>query len=239
MEPSHFLRLCTFEVATHLGRHRRLGSPRDGRLIDLNFAAAWYMAQTGEPEPQRMADALVPANLLDFLRAGLRATHTAEELFLGAGPHPPDWWRHDSPPRGPNDETLVYQNGDVRPTGLFGSANEIQGLAACQWEIASVSGAGGALAGYTLRLGCGARTVLGPCLVRPFELPEPTAVAWVLRVNGETRGEGSANATFPAAAGGEPGELTGGGVLGSTELQSGDDISFEAPQIGVLHARVL
>src|SRR5947209_4612477 len=109
MEPRAELKLCTFEVSTHLGRRQRLGGQKDGRIVDLNFATAWYLAQTGEAEPHRLADALVPSNLLDFLRSGLRAIHTAEELFLGAGPRPSDWWRHDPPLRGPNDETLVYR----------------------------------------------------------------------------------------------------------------------------------
>ena len=52
--------------------------------------------------------------MLEFLRAGLRAMHTAEELFMGAGPRPADWWKIEAPPRGPNDETLVYCPDQVR-----------------------------------------------------------------------------------------------------------------------------
>jgi hypothetical protein len=94
-----------------------MGGFRDGRIMDLNFATAWYLAQQGEPEPQRLADALVPADPDDFRRFGLRAVHTAEELFMGAGPDPHDWWRRDPPPRGPNDETLVYRPDEVRLMG--------------------------------------------------------------------------------------------------------------------------
>src|ERR1044071_6978892 len=108
------MKLCTFEVSTHLGRHNRVGAFKDGRVIDLNFATAWYLAQQGESEPQLLADALVPARMLDFLPARLRAMHTSEELFLGAGPRPEDWWKIENPPRGPNDETLVYAADQVR-----------------------------------------------------------------------------------------------------------------------------
>ena len=101
------MRLCTFEVATHVGRHSRVGAFKDGRVIDLNFATAWNLAQQGESEPQQLADALVPATMLEFLRAGLRAMHTSEELFMGSS-QPADWWKLPCPPRGPNDETLVY-----------------------------------------------------------------------------------------------------------------------------------
>ena len=93
MEPTHHhLNLCTFEVATHLGRYQRLGAHKGGRILDLNFATAWYLAQTGEPDPQRLADALLPSSMIGYLRSGLRASYTAEELFLGAGPNPADWW---------------------------------------------------------------------------------------------------------------------------------------------------
>jgi hypothetical protein len=107
------MRLCTFEVSTHLGRHNRVGAFRDGRIIDLNFAAAWHLAQQGESEPQELADALAPPTMLEFLRAGLRAMHTSEALFTG-GPSPAEWWKLPSPPRGPNDETLVYTPDQVR-----------------------------------------------------------------------------------------------------------------------------
>ena len=45
--------------------------------------------------------------MLEFLRAGLRAQHSAVALFRG-GPSPAAWWKLPSPTRGPNDETLVY-----------------------------------------------------------------------------------------------------------------------------------
>ena len=108
------MRLCTFEVAGHLGRHSRVGAFRDGRVIDLNFATAWHLSQQGESEPQHLANALAPSSMLEFLRAGLRALHTSEQLFGSAGPHPADWWKLETPPRGPNDETLVHLPGQVR-----------------------------------------------------------------------------------------------------------------------------
>jgi 2-keto-4-pentenoate hydratase/2-oxohepta-3-ene-1,7-dioic acid hydratase in catechol pathway len=109
------MKLCTFAVSTPIGRRRRLGAVRSGVICDLNFATAWYLEQQGEPEPQRLANALVPDNMLEFLEAGTRALHTAEELFLGAGPHPSRWWELGAgSPRGPNDETLVYRPEEVR-----------------------------------------------------------------------------------------------------------------------------
>ena len=62
------MRLCTFEVAGHLGRHCRVGAFRDGRVIDLNFATAWHLAQQGEAEPQHLANALAPSSMIEASR---------------------------------------------------------------------------------------------------------------------------------------------------------------------------
>jgi 2-keto-4-pentenoate hydratase/2-oxohepta-3-ene-1,7-dioic acid hydratase in catechol pathway len=98
------MRLGTFEIRTHLGRHRRLGALwRDG-IADLNFACAWLLAREGEARPQRLADAMVPADMLEFLRgertAMRQACRALQALEEGA--------------RGPNDETLVYPLEEVR-----------------------------------------------------------------------------------------------------------------------------
>jgi 2-keto-4-pentenoate hydratase/2-oxohepta-3-ene-1,7-dioic acid hydratase in catechol pathway len=108
------MKLATFQVRTHLGRHDRLGAYLDGRLVDLNFAYAWYMSQQREPAPQALADAHLPGNMLDWLRSGERGLHCALELFLGAGPAPAHWWKEAAPPRGVNDETLVYDPSEVK-----------------------------------------------------------------------------------------------------------------------------
>lgn len=99
------MRLCTFEVRTHLGRHRRLGAVRPEGIVDLNFAYALHRAQDGEPQPQRMADALLPSNMLAFLEGGAPAMHRARHL-LDMPPLTPDL-------RGLNDETLLYQPNEV------------------------------------------------------------------------------------------------------------------------------
>jgi 2-keto-4-pentenoate hydratase/2-oxohepta-3-ene-1,7-dioic acid hydratase in catechol pathway len=108
------MKLCTFEVRTHLGRHLRLGAYIDNLIVDLNFAFAWYMRQQHESEAQALANALLPSAMLEWLGAGERALHSTLELFLGAGPAPSHWWKEAEPPRGPNDETLVYRLEEVR-----------------------------------------------------------------------------------------------------------------------------
>jgi 2-keto-4-pentenoate hydratase/2-oxohepta-3-ene-1,7-dioic acid hydratase in catechol pathway len=64
------MRLCTFEVATVLGRHRRLGAVFPAGIADLNSACARHLAGKGEPRPERLARALVPPDMLEYLRGG-------------------------------------------------------------------------------------------------------------------------------------------------------------------------
>ncbi len=100
------MRLCTFEVRTHVGRHRRLGAVTDSGIVDLNFAYAAHLARQGEPCAQRAADALVPASLLALLEGGASALERARHLLATALPARTD--------RGRNDETLVYAPHEVR-----------------------------------------------------------------------------------------------------------------------------
>jgi len=105
------MKLCTFEVATSLGRHNRLGAVVPGGIVDLNFACAWHLARKGEARPSTLADVLVPDSLLEFITGGetsmgfARATLEAFAKECAGG---------RTPPRGLNDETLVYDPAEIR-----------------------------------------------------------------------------------------------------------------------------
>jgi hypothetical protein len=240
MEPSHHhLKLCTFEICTHLGRHRRLGAHKEGFVLDLNFATAWYLAQTGEPDPHLLANALVPPLMIGYLRSGLRASHTAEELFLGAGPHPAEWWRSDPPPQGPNGETLVYHDGNVRLVDIFGRDLELPGPAACEWGLALVAAAGPAGApmpgGFTIVIRSGTHELAGPYLITPNQIRQPAELPWTARLNGKefATGETTISLTLENTAL-QPGEFRSTPVLGSTTVRPGDVLEVEAEHVGVL-----
>ena len=98
------MRLCTFEVLTHLGRHQRLGAVTPDGIVDLNFAYASYMGSQGEPRPHIVADALLPARMLPFLQGGATTMQAAQTALLHAKPGL----------RGRNEETLIYSLGQVR-----------------------------------------------------------------------------------------------------------------------------
>ena len=202
------MKFCNFEVSTPVGRHSRVGVWREECIIDVNFSTAWYLAQQGEPEPQRLANALAPSGMLDFLRAGLRAVNATEELFRESGPQPSDWWRQDNPPRGPNNETLVYQPNQVRicapvpNPARVGTNIEIHCQAEPEYELklAAVIGKQGMdikaleareyIAGFTAMNDFGARlSAQGPCLVTPDEIGNAYNLAVWVRVNGELLGQ--------------------------------------------------
>src|SRR5665213_1760504 len=62
------MKLCTFEVRTHLGWQRRLGAvvrtDGDSTVVDLHFATANYL------DNYRLAEALVPPSLRGLLEGG-------------------------------------------------------------------------------------------------------------------------------------------------------------------------
>jgi hypothetical protein len=262
------MKLCTFEVSTHLGRHNRVGAYKDGRVIDLNFATAWYLAQQGESEPQLLADALVPSRMLDFLRAGLRAMHTSEELFLGAGPRPADWWKIDNPPRGPNDETLVYTADQVKlraplpnPARL-GTDEDVRVAERTvpELKMAAVIGKQGIniqsiearqyIAGFTGMNDIGARySALGPCLVTPDEIGNPYALDIVVRINGEEHGRTTSaglrpkfEQTIENLSANDvilPGDVIAFQLDFRPPVKCGDVIELEIESIGTLRTRVV
>ncbi|HUB80252.1 MAG TPA: fumarylacetoacetate hydrolase family protein [Bryobacteraceae bacterium] len=261
------MKLCTFEVSTHLGRHTRVGAYKDGRIIDLNFATAWYLAQQGESEPQVLADALVPFRMLDFLRAGLRALHTSEELFMGAGPAPADWWKIETPPRGPNDETLVYHVADVRlraplPNPARLGTDEDVRVSGTEPELkmAAVIGKQGTnvaslearhyIGGFTGMNDIGARySALGPCLVTPDEIGNPYSLEIAVRVNGEEFGRTSSaglrpkfEQTIETLSSNDvifPGDVIAFRLDLHPPVKGGDVIELEIEKIGTLRTRVV
>jgi len=262
------MRLCTFEVAGHLGRHCRVGAFRDGSIIDLNFATAWHLSQQGESEPHDLANALAPASMLEFLRAGLRALHTSEQLFGSAGPHPPHWWKLETPPRCPNDETLVHLPGQVRlcapvlhPARL-GTDEDVRFAEKIEAELkfAAVIGkegmkvgaleARGYIAGFTAMNDFGARrSALGPCLVTPDEIGNPYALDICVRINGEEFGRTTSRRLRPKFENTiesltshdsiVPGDVIAFQIDLEPPVNCGDVLEFEIEKIGTLRTRVV
>jgi hypothetical protein len=262
------MKLCTFEVSTHLGRYSRVGICRDSRIIDVNFANAWHLAQQGESEPHKLADALTPSSMMDFLRAGLRAMHAAEELFLDTGPQPAQWWNLPSPPRGPNDETLSYRPDEVRmrapvpnPARL-GSSEDVQcgEHPECEIKLAAVIGKQGRnvpaidsrqyIAGFTVMIDFGAScAAVGPCLVTVDEIVSPYELNITARINGKPHSRahtGDLRPKFEQTI--EllstydvilPGDMISFLIDLSPPIKRGDVIELDAEKIGTLRTKLV
>ncbi len=104
------MRLCTFEVRTALGTRRRLGLVIPGGILDLNSATSWHLAANGEAQPRRIADALVPPSMLEFLRGG----PTSLTFALAAVERASDVLKGGILPPGPEGETLLFAQREVR-----------------------------------------------------------------------------------------------------------------------------
>lgn len=74
------MKLVTFQVATPVGAVRRLGALSDGgqRIVDLNAAYALHLAQEGDPQPQAVADLLLPPDMLGFIEREGKGRQAAE-----------------------------------------------------------------------------------------------------------------------------------------------------------------
>jgi 2-keto-4-pentenoate hydratase/2-oxohepta-3-ene-1,7-dioic acid hydratase in catechol pathway len=104
------MKLCTFEVKTHVGTHQRLGAMIDEGIVDLNFACARCLADKHKDRPQKLADVVLPGNMLEFLQEGETALSFAAETLVCLQ----DGLKRGSLPQGPGGETLFYKASEVK-----------------------------------------------------------------------------------------------------------------------------
>lgn len=126
------MKLVTFEVHTVLGRFRRLGALAGDTVIDLNAAYTWHLAEQGDPQPKRIADTLLPADMRSFLENGERAMETArliQELYKN----------HElSGNEGINGEKLFFALNEIRLTAPLPNPNSLRDFLA--FEVHTKSG---------------------------------------------------------------------------------------------------
>ncbi len=119
------MKLVTFELATLAGRIRRIGALSDQGILDLNFAYARLLAERGHGRPQRVADALIPPDMLAFLEGGEPAMAAAREtldLLLPLAETTPA----SHGPIGINGERLFHPPDDVTILAPLPRANLIR-----------------------------------------------------------------------------------------------------------------
>ncbi len=104
------MQFCTFEIRTPLGKHRRLGAFTGDGIIDLHSACVWHLSRQGEPQPYRIAGALVPPDMLRFLQGGETSMAAARGVISDVI----STKKEGGYLCGPNDEQLIFNPGIVR-----------------------------------------------------------------------------------------------------------------------------
>lgn len=130
------MKLCTFGIRTRLGRHRRLGAVVAGGILDLNFTCAARLAANGEPRPQKIADAVVPDNMREFLEGGSPAMIAARESIA--------FFEQAKPEVGPNDESLLHAMHDVKMLTPLPNPASLRDFFAFEQHVATAFGKRGA-----------------------------------------------------------------------------------------------
>lgn len=64
------MKLCTFELSTPIGRVLRIGAVQGSTIVDINFAVAWRLERKGEAQPARVANAIAPSTMVEFIEGG-------------------------------------------------------------------------------------------------------------------------------------------------------------------------
>ncbi|MBI1805706.1 MAG: fumarylacetoacetate hydrolase family protein [Ignavibacteria bacterium] len=115
------MKLCTMEFTTALGKHQRLGAVMEQGIVDLNAACAWHLLKKGEAQPFRLANALVPSNMLNFLQGELTSMTFAKASLDDVQQE----MKSGTTPVGLNETTIVFNRNDVtlraplpRPTSM-------------------------------------------------------------------------------------------------------------------------
>lgn len=126
------MKLVSFQVRTPVGTFTRIGALQAGSIIDLNMAYARLLAGQGEPRPRRLADAHVPATMLEFLEGGPSAMAAARRAlaFVTEG---------NASLTGPADETIVYDATDVHLTAPLPNPASLRDFIAFEAHIAATS----------------------------------------------------------------------------------------------------
>ena len=75
------MKLLTFEVPSPIGPLTRLGALLNHRIFDLNLATRLRFESEKKSNPQKLADALVPPEIIAFLEMGEEALAAARETL--------------------------------------------------------------------------------------------------------------------------------------------------------------
>ena len=102
------MKLVSFQVCTPVGTFTRVGALQGTAIVDANMAYARMLADAGEAQPHRLAQAHVPPAMLEFMEGGVSTMTAARQALEHVA-------RLGNSARGPRGEQIFYAD---RETGL-------------------------------------------------------------------------------------------------------------------------
>jgi 2-keto-4-pentenoate hydratase/2-oxohepta-3-ene-1,7-dioic acid hydratase in catechol pathway len=126
------VKLISFQVTTPVGMFTRVGALLQARIVDLNMAYAACLAAEQESQPRRLADAQVPAAMLEFLEGGPSAMAAARRGLDYAA-------REEASVAGPSGENVFYELANVRVTAPLPNPPSLRDFIAFEDHIAATS----------------------------------------------------------------------------------------------------
>src|SRR5574340_1736612 len=126
------MKLVSFQINSPIGVFTRVGAWHDHSIVDLNMAYARLLADRREAQPRRLADAQVPATMLEFLEGGTSTIAAAALAFDHAV-------SLGSSARGSNGETIVHDPAAVRLTAPLPNPPSLRDFIAFEDHIAATS----------------------------------------------------------------------------------------------------
>ncbi|MDR4479923.1 MAG: fumarylacetoacetate hydrolase family protein [Nitrospira sp.] len=126
------MKLVSFQVPTPVGTFTRIGAWHDRHIVDLNMAHVRWLTDQDEAQPRRLADAQVPASMLELLEGGpsaLAAARRACEYAVSLG----------SSVTGPAQETIFYDPSTVRLAAPLPNPPSLRDFIAFEDHIAATS----------------------------------------------------------------------------------------------------
>jgi len=106
------MKLVSFRVRTPVGNLVRVGALHERVMVDLNLAFVGFLHDQNEAQPHRLANAMVPAAMLELLEGGDSAMAAARQALEYAV-------RCGESLQGPEGERVIYAyDGDRLPEGV-------------------------------------------------------------------------------------------------------------------------
>ncbi len=126
------MKLVSFQINSPIGVFTRVGAWHDHSIVDLNMAYVRLLADRREAQPRRLADAQVPATMLEFLEGGTSTIAAAALAFDHAV-------SLGSSARGSNGETIFHDPAAVRLTAPLPNPPSLRDFIAFEDHIAATS----------------------------------------------------------------------------------------------------